>query len=638
METVCDSMVVRPMDGETKKQYAATILDMYAKAQPRFVLGMAQGHTRRTAERRVRGIFMRKRSSRGTVAAAFLLAAVMALACFTTACQPVAEAAGTAETPIQTASAASSPVEGEAVIGADEAGNETDILMIGVDDRDPGKFTGKADVMMYMRVNSEEKTIKAALLMRDTLVDIEGHGKGKLNTAYSFGGTDLVCSTLENNFGLKPDYYMVVNFYGMEDIVDALGGVDVSVETDELEWLNININEINNLDSSGLAGNISEPGDNHLNGRQTVAYMRIRHPGGDAGRIERQQTVMNALFAETRNVSADEIPEILRALSQYVRTDMPLESIIKLGAAIQGISGDGLQTFRYPENYENSSYNGSSVVTPEDFDTEYAKLCDFLGCSVKNIVSDDGDFGARFPDKFTNGEVVQTDQSYQSRNVNISIKKVSENDVTYYVADVYIRNLECLQTAFADDKFGDKAATDKIAKDKGAILAVNGNNCIHTSGSVVRNGVLYRDDTDTSDMLVLNKDGTMLTYSPEDFDLENSKAEAWQVWTFGPMLLQDGQPMTEFNSAVEQRNPRTAIGYYEPGHYCFVVVDGRQEGHSMGMTLSELSQLFYDLGCSTAFNLDGGKTSEMVYLDSFVNQPYNGGRSTGDIVYIRDQE
>jgi len=91
METACDSMVVWSMGGETKKQYAAAIVSMYAKAQPRFVLGMALGHTRQTAEKRLRGIFMRSRSSRGTVAAAMVLTAVMVLACFTTACQPVTE-------------------------------------------------------------------------------------------------------------------------------------------------------------------------------------------------------------------------------------------------------------------------------------------------------------------------------------------------------------------------------------------------------------------------------------------------------------------------------------------------------------------------------------------------------------------
>lgn len=118
METACDSLVVRSMNGETKKQYAAAIVSMYAKAQPRFVLGMALGHTRQTAEKRLRGIFMRSRSSRGMVAAAMVLAAVMALACFTTACQPVTEAGSenvAAATPKPAAAATTAPKEEAAV-------------------------------------------------------------------------------------------------------------------------------------------------------------------------------------------------------------------------------------------------------------------------------------------------------------------------------------------------------------------------------------------------------------------------------------------------------------------------------------------------------------------------------------------
>jgi exopolysaccharide biosynthesis protein len=95
--------------------------------------------------------------------------------------------------------------------------------------------------------------------------------------------------------------------------------------------------------------------------------------------------------------------------------------------------------------------------------------------------------------------------------------------------------------------------------------------------------------------------------------------------------------MSQFNSKVNPENPRTAIGYYEPGHYCFVVVDGRQDGYSDGLTLAELSQLFHDLGCQTAYNLDGGQSSMMVFQDSLVNQPYKGGRNSSDIVYLTDQ-
>ena len=256
--------------------------------------------------------------------------------------------------------------------------SEVDILMMGVDNRNPGKFSGRSDVMMYLRVDPAKKQLKMASFMRDTLVNIEGHGKNKLNSAYSFGGVDLIYSTFEKSFGLKPDYYMVVNFYGMEDIIDSLGGVNVKVEKNELEWLNININEINKEDPSGKVANINKAGELHLNGRQAVAYMRIRHPGGDSGRIERQQTVLKALFNEARNVSVGEIPDILGALVQYVRTDMPLGTMIDLASAVRGVDSSGLKMFRYPEKFKTGSYNKSSVVQPEDFTTEYAKLMDFL--------------------------------------------------------------------------------------------------------------------------------------------------------------------------------------------------------------------------------------------------------------------
>ena len=96
--------------------------------------------------------------------------------------------------------------------------------------------------------------------------------------------------------------------------------------------------------------------------------------------------------------------------------------------------------------------------------------------------------------------------------------------------------------------------------------------------------------------------------------------------------------MTEFNSNVVRANPRTAIGYYEPGHYCFIVVDGRQTGYSEGLSMEDLSQLMYDLGCKVAYNFDGGQTSMMVFDGKVVNKPYKDGRSCSDIVYVGEGE
>ncbi len=248
-------------------------------------------------------------------------------------------------------------------------------------------------------------------------------------------------------------------------------------------------------------------------------------------------------------------------------------------------------------------------------------------------------WGAKFSDKFTNGDVIQTDSSYRSAHVSVTVNMVHKDNLTYYVTDIYLTDLKYFKTAFGHDSFDNGAQTTlAIAQNNDAIIAINGDYCSYNKGPVLRNGVLYRDQN-YKDVLVMYDDGTMETFLSDEFDMAAAQSKgAYQIWTFGPMLLNDGQPMTEFNSSLGKRNPRTAIGYYEPGHYCFVVVDGRQSSYSQGITLTDLSQLFYDLGCKAAFNLDGGQTSEMVYMGQFVNQPYNGGRAVSDIIYLADDQ
>ena len=253
-------------------------------------------------------------------------------------------------------------------------------------------------------------------------------------------------------------------------------------------------------------------------------------------------------------------------------------------------------------------------------------------------------WGQKFSDKFTDGKVERTAISYKSANVNVTINKVQKSPntsdaVTYYVADIYVSDLKYFKTAFAGNKFaiGNSAHTYEIAKANDAVIAINGDNCIANDGPVVRNGILYRS-TSYKDVCVMNNDGSMQTFTANEFDMNKIKSQgAYQVWTFGPMLLNNGETMAKFNSTVNIDNPRTAIGYFEPGHYCFVVVDGRQPNYSKGLTLQEMSQLFHDLGCKVAFNLDGGQSAEMALNGELVNQPYDNGRPIGDILYITDK-
>ncbi len=175
----------------------------------------------------------------------------------------------------------------------------------------------------------------------------------------------------------------------------------------------------------------------------------------------------------------------------------------------------------------------------------------------------------------------------------------------------------------------------------GALLAMTGDFYgYQDEGVVIRNGVVYRADDTNLDICVLYYDGTVETFSPDAFNLDNAVAKgAYQGWTFGPALLDaNGNLPTEYNakSSIKDLNPRSGFGCIEPGHYCFVVVDGRDKGYSRGVTLEEFSQIFKNLGCVAAYNFDGGKSAVMTYNDEMVNLPYEGGRGVSDIVLIKE--
>ena len=242
-----------------------------------------------------------------------------------------------------------------------------------------------------------------------------------------------------------------------------------------------------------------------------------------------------------------------------------------------------------------------------------------------------GDFSDRFSQEDTGADALY---SYQNDDLRIAVTKVQENDITYYVADVWVRNISTFRTAFAEGQYGTGIHDDPIntANANNAILAVTGDYYgARTNGIVIRNGELYRDSL-YKDVCVLYYDGSMETYAKEDFDIEAAiDKQAWQAWSFGPMLLEDGQLVDDFSGSISGKNPRCGIGYYEPGHYCLVTVDGRQKD-SDGMSLAEFSQVFYSLGCKTAYNMDGGATAAMIFQGEVINSPANGGRESSDII------
>lgn len=291
--------------------------------------------------------------------------------------------------------------------------------------------------------------------------------------------------------------------------------------------------------------------------------------------------------------------------------------------------GGGKQNTRRTQSGSGSSSKGGSALTEET-----AEIQDESGDTVS--------LSEKFAEMYSD-EIVETGESYQSSDISVSVTKHTTDDgsVTYYVADIYLKDITSFQTIMAGNTYGVgyRDEISNMAQKADALVAVNGDYYGNTNeGVVIRNGVIYRANPTNCDVCVLYYDGTMKVMPGSSFSMEEAIADgAWQAWTFGPALLDgNGQALDTFSSTnrIISANPRTAIGYYEPGHYCLVVVDGR--GDSDGMTLPELSQLFEDMGCKAAYNLDGGNSSIMVWNGEVINDPSGGGRASSDAVIIAE--
>lgn len=229
----------------------------------------------------------------------------------------------------------------------------------------------------------------------------------------------------------------------------------------------------------------------------------------------------------------------------------------------------------------------------------------------------------------------------------ITMSQYREHDTNIYVAQIKTSLVTSLRTAFAKNAYGRNvtATTSETAESVGAILAVNGDYYgAREKGYVIRNGVLYREEgREGQEDLVLYQDGSMAVIREGEVSAEELVSQgAWQVWSFGPALIENGEiavSTTDEVAKAMQDNPRTAIGILESGDYVMVVSDGRTDA-SEGLSLYELADFLKGLGAVTAYNLDGGGSSTMVYQGELVNQPTTTGRikerAVSDIIYIAD--
>lgn len=241
---------------------------------------------------------------------------------------------------------------------------------------------------------------------------------------------------------------------------------------------------------------------------------------------------------------------------------------------------------------------------------------------------------------------ISADTEYHDDQIDIVLTTMRVENTTVYVADVQIADISLLKTALAGNTYARNLTetTSVQAANAGAILAINGDYYgAQERGYVLRNGVLYRASAQSgTDALVIGADGNFRIINESETSADTLVREgAWQVLTFGPALIKDGQVTVSSSDEVGRAmtsNPRTAIGQISEGHYLLVVSDGRTK-ESTGLSLRQLAELMQSLGAQIAYNLDGGGSSTMVFQGRVVNSPTTNGRSirersVSDIVYI----
>lgn len=233
-----------------------------------------------------------------------------------------------------------------------------------------------------------------------------------------------------------------------------------------------------------------------------------------------------------------------------------------------------------------------------------------------------------------------------AENTQIDLISYRVQGTTVYVADVQLADPDAMAAVLAQDAYGRNVTEtpSSMAERTGALLAVNGDYYgAREKGYVIRNGVLYRSRANSGqEDLVIDENGDFSIINESEVSAQELlEAGATQVYSFGPGLISEGEILVDENDEVGRAmasNPRTALAQVGPLHYLFVVADGRTE-ESEGLSLYELAQFLKTLGATTAYNLDGGGSSAMIYQGQVVNHPTSSGRrsserSVSDIVAI----
>ncbi|MBQ1507687.1 MAG: LCP family protein [Ruminococcus sp.] len=213
------------------------------------------------------------------------------------------------------------------------------VMLFGEDNSD-GEEHGRTDTMIMLSIDNHHKKIKLTSFQRDTYVYIPDNGYNKINASYTLGGAKLAIKTIEANFGIKIDRYAVVDFESFTKIIDTLGGIDLELTADEIEYINYQMYKNEQVDSRYTI--TDQPGTVHLNGMEALWYARDRGltigeddneigiDGDDWDRTSRQRNLLTKLFNDMKSADITQIISIVGSVGPLITTNLKKDEITAL--------------------------------------------------------------------------------------------------------------------------------------------------------------------------------------------------------------------------------------------------------------------------------------------------------------------
>ncbi|MGI5972005.1 MAG: LCP family protein [Oscillospiraceae bacterium] len=244
------------------------------------------------------------------------------------------------------------------------------ILLIGQDRRE-GEPRQRSDTMILFSYGLKDHKVKLISLMRDMYVRIPGYSDNRINAAYAFGGMELLDSTIETNFGVRPVGNIEVDFEGFINIIDLLGGVDIEITGEEAHSMNYD------------HGWSLTAGVNHMDGEQALAYSRIRKVGNDDyERTERQRTVLTQVINKVLSLDTREELRLLDEMLPYLTTDLSKQDILNYAYTVLTGGIDGIEQYRIPADgtFSPAIIRGMAVLVPDLVETRRL-LEEYITCT-----------------------------------------------------------------------------------------------------------------------------------------------------------------------------------------------------------------------------------------------------------------